>query len=186
MRIDRAVGVRTTAFTDFGLPGKEWSGASGKEWSGASDSKDKRTGTRREEGWRYIALSLLLSTNPPRPSALPSLTLTRQGTIPGRFSESPTILEDPTKWRHHPISHLEATILPSPFFLKGFEKIYSFPYFTCSAFTPSLAAGLRKNASGDRPGSFSHLPITGFTSYQGRFGAGEKLDAAWGGFREAA
>lgn len=41
MRIERAVGVRTTAFTDFGLPGKEW--------SGASDSKDKGTGTRREE-----------------------------------------------------------------------------------------------------------------------------------------
>ena len=89
MRIERAVGVRTTAFTDLGLPGKEW--------SGASDSKDK--GTRREEGWGYIALSLLLSTSPPRPSALPSLTLTRQGTIPGRFSESQTILEDPTKWR---------------------------------------------------------------------------------------
>lgn len=112
MRIERAVGVRTTAFTDFGLPGKEWEWGFGLLRTRGRDPQGGRVGV-------YCALPAAFY-EPSEALALPSLTLTRQGTIPGRFSESPTIFEDPTKWRHHPVSHLEATTLPSPFFLKGF------------------------------------------------------------------
>lgn len=67
---------------------------------GLRSLKDKGTGTRREEGWgilRSPCCSLRALYEPSEALALPSLTLTRQGTIPGRFSESPTIREDPTK-----------------------------------------------------------------------------------------
>lgn len=89
MRIERAVGVRTTAFTDFGLPGKEW------EW-GFVVLRTRGRGPAGRKGGVYCALPAALY-EPSEALALPSLTLTRQGTIPGRFSESPTIREDPTK-----------------------------------------------------------------------------------------